>query len=660
MGTKSGSSATSSSSPEAPPPFELQPRLEGRLLVLRPLRPEDFDALYDAARDPRIWEQHPESNRHERAVFQKYFDGAIASGGAFAILDRKSGRMIGSSRYCNLRPEQDEAEIGWTFLERAHWGGAFNRELKTLMLDHAFRFVGRVVFVVGERNLRSQKALLKIGAKLERAVEVRDGGAAGERRVVIFALTRDGWVHGSVQHTELLRDAAERGIAYLAGVSTRRAFPDAESIARLRDLDVPLPEHPTDPHDVLRRLDEIASPATVASAGGRYFGYVIGGSHPAALASNWLASAWDQNAVFQTTSPAASALERVAFGWMLDVLRLPRDHAGGFVTGTTMAHVAALAAARHSVLERAGWDVEREGLFGAPPITVVASAEAHGTLDRAFRMLGLGTARVVRVPTDRYGRMLASKIPVVRGPAIVCAQLGHVDGGACDVLPEIVERARKSEAWVHVDGAFGLWARAAPSRAHLAVGLEDVDSCAGDLHKWLNVPYDNGVHIVRGSARTSLRAALAMSGPYFPDDDVHDPGRSTPDASRRARGVDAWAVLAALGRSGVAELIERTCNHARRFGAGLSEAGYEILNDIALNQVLVSFGSDAETQAVIRGIQSDGTCWCSGTTWRGRTAMRISVASWATTADDVERSLAAILRIAREVTSRPRESRTHE
>jgi glutamate/tyrosine decarboxylase-like PLP-dependent enzyme len=245
--------------------------------------------------------------------------------------------------------------------------------------------------------------------------------------------------------------------------------------------------------------------------------------------------------------------------------------------------------------------------------------------------------------------MLAGRIPAARGPTIVCAQLGHVDGGACDALPEIVAAARASAAWVHVDGAFGLWARAAPTRAHLAAGLEQADSCAADLHKWLNVPYDNGVYFVRGSAGAALRAALAMTGPYFPDESVHDPGRSTPEASRRARGVDAWAVLRTLGRAGVADLVERTCAFARRFGAGLEAAGYAVLNEIVLNQVLVAFGSDARTQAVTRALQADGTCWCSGTTWRGRAAMRISVSSWATTEADVERSLAAIVRIAREL-----------
>jgi glutamate/tyrosine decarboxylase-like PLP-dependent enzyme len=448
-------------------------------------------------------------------------------------------------------------------------------------------------------------------------------------------------------HAPLLEDAAGRSVAYLASLADRRVFPDAAALARLAELDVPLPEAPTDPRAVLARLDALGSPGTIASAGGRYFGYVIGGSHPAALAAHWLATAWDQNAVFQATSPAAAALERVAMRWVIEALRLPAEHRGGFVTGTTMGHVAALAAARHAVLQRAGWDVERDGLCEAPRITVVAGTGAHGTLDRALRIVGLGTGSVVRVPTDRCGRMRADALPKLSGPAIVCAQLGHVDGGACDDLVALSAAARAAGAWLHVDGAFGLWARAAPSRAHLAEGLEDADSCAGDLHKWLNVPYDNGVCLVRGANVDALRAALAMTGAYFPDDTVHDPGRWTPDASRRARGVDAWAVMAALGRTGIADLVERTCAFARRFAEGLGAAGHEVLNEVVLNQVVVAFGSDARTRAVIRAIQDDGTCWCSGTTWHGRAAMRISVSSWATTADDVERSLAAMLRCAR-------------
>jgi len=447
----------------------------------------------------------------------------------------------------------------------------------------------------------------------------------------------------------LLRDAVERALRYLGELSGRPVFPREETLRRLTELDLPLPDDPTEPRTVLALLDEVGSPATVASPGGRYFGYVIGGSLPAAVAAHCLATAWDQNAVFRSTSPVASFVEDVALKWILEVLHLPPEWRGGFVTGTTMGHVAGLAAARHAVLERQGWDVERDGLYGAPPIRIVTGAHAHATLMRAARLIGLGDRRVERVPVDERGRMIAARLPELDASTIVCTQAGNVDSGDFDPLPEIVERARAAGAWVHVDAAFGLWARATPRHAHLFRGLEDADSCSADLHKWLNVPYDNGVILVRESAASSLRSALRMQGAYFPEEDARDRGRWTPDASRRARGIDAWAALLSLGRSGLADLVERNCAHARRFAEGLASAGYSVLNEVVLNQVLVSFGSDAETQSVIEGIQADGTCWCSGTKWNGRAAMRISVCSWATTPEDVEKSLESMLRIAKRV-----------
>lgn len=453
-------------------------------------------------------------------------------------------------------------------------------------------------------------------------------------------------MNSPLPYADLLRDASDRSIHYLESLSHRAAYPSGEAVRRLKELAAKLPSHPTDPFEVLRLLDEVGSPATVASAGGRYFGYVIGGSHPAALAANWLSSAWDQNAVFEATSPLGAFIEKVALEWILDVLALPPDWCGGFVTGTTMGHVAALAAARHSVLADVGWDVERRGLQGAPTVNVIVGAETHTTLFKALRIIGLGTEHVVTVPTDSQGRMIASKIPRLSGPVILCAQHGNVNSGAFDPLPEILEVARPAGAWVHVDAAFGLWVRAAPERAHLAPGLDQVDSCSADLHKWLNVPYDNGLVLVRASGRDSLRSAMAIDAAYLPDEKSRDPGRYTPESSRRARGVDVWATLLSLGRSGTADLVERTCRFARQFGDSIRAMGYEILNEVESNQVVVAFGNDAATRAVVAAIQSDGTCYCSGTTWHGRAAMRISVCSWATTQDDVERSLAAIERLA--------------
>jgi glutamate/tyrosine decarboxylase-like PLP-dependent enzyme len=450
----------------------------------------------------------------------------------------------------------------------------------------------------------------------------------------------------------LLEDAARRSARYLESLAEREAFPTPAALGRLAELDRPLPDGPTDPARVLELLDALGSPATVASNGGRYFGYVIGGSLPAALAAHWLATAWDQNAVFRTTSPAAAAFEEVALRWVLEALALSEDWRGGFVTGTTMGHLAALAAARHELLSRAGWDVEQHGLGGAPPLEIVAGEQAHGTLYRALRLLGLGTRGVRRVPVDAQGRIAAAELPELGPRSIVCLQAGNVDGGAFDPIAEIAERARRAGAWVHVDGAFGLWARAAPGRAHLLAGLERVDSCAADLHKWLNVPYDNGLVLVRGERAEPLRAALAMQGAYFPGEDARDRGRWTPDASRRARGVDAWAALLSLGRTGLAELVERCCRHARRFADGLAAAGHRVENEVLLNQVVASFGSDERTRGVVDAIQADGTCWCSGTVWNGRAAMRISVSSWATTEADVERSLARMLELAARVPER--------
>lgn len=447
---------------------------------------------------------------------------------------------------------------------------------------------------------------------------------------------------------DLLRDAADRGSRYLAGLPERRVFPDAAALARMKRLGGPLPEAPSDPAETLALLDERGSPATVASAGPRYFGFVTGGSLPAALAGNWLAGAWDQNGFSRTSSPVAAALEEIALGWLLDVLHLPAASAGAFVTGATMANFACLAAARHAVLASAGWDVEAQGLFGAPPITVVVGEEAHTTLFKALAMLGLGRERVVRVPADGQGRMRADALPRPGGgPVIVCIQAGNVNTGACDPARDACGWARDAGAWVHVDGAFGLWAAAAPARAHLVDGVAQADSWATDAHKWLNTPYDSGLAFVRRPEH--LRAALSASAAYLVEAEGREPFHFTPDSSRRARGIEVWAALRSLGRAGVADLVERCCRHAARFADGLRAAGHEILNEVALNQVLVSFGDDERTRRIIAAVQEDGTLWAGPTVWQGRAAMRISVSSWATTEADVERSLEAIVRVARSV-----------
>lgn len=444
---------------------------------------------------------------------------------------------------------------------------------------------------------------------------------------------------------QLLEDVTSRAVKYLDGLEHRKVAPAGEAVERLGQLDRPLPEHPASPDEVIRELDDLVSPATTAMAGSRYFGFVIGGSLPAALAANWLAGAWDQNTGLYQSTPGTSRIEQVALRWLLEALGLPRDCAGSFVTGTTVAHITALAAARHAVLARTGWNVEADGLFGAPPITVIVGAEAHTTLFKALGVVGLGRNRVVRVPVDSQGRMRADAFPVISGPTIVCVQAGNVNTGSFDPIREIIRISRAKNAWVHVDGAFGLWAAAAPSLAHLVGGVAEADSWATDGHKWLNVPYDSGIALVRDG--DALRAAMSVTAEYLPTASAfRNPSDHTPELSRRARGVDVWAAMRSLGRSGIAELVERNCRQARRFGEGLKAAGHQVLNDVVLNQVLVSFGDAETTQRVIAGVQEDGTCWCGGTVWQGKTAMRISVSSWATTDEDVERSLAAILRVA--------------
>ena len=443
----------------------------------------------------------------------------------------------------------------------------------------------------------------------------------------------------------LLTNAAERALHYLETLDDRSVAPSEQALAQLTRFDESLPDEPDDAEAVLRLLDEVGSPATTAMAGPRFFGFVIGGSLPVTLAANWLAGAWDQNSALYKPTPGTAFLEQIALRWLLDLLRLPKECAGAFVTGATMANCTALAAARHAVLARTGWNVEADGLFGAPPITVVVSEEAHPTLFKALGLLGLGRSRVVQVPVDDQGRMRSTALPGMRGPTIVCVQAGNVNTGAFDPFAAICAAAHDAGAWVHCDGAFGLWATAAPSYAYLTDGLHLADSWATDAHKWLNVPYDSVLAFVRDA--DALRAAMAVTAEYLPTvGPQRNPADYTPELSRRARGVEIWAALRSLGRAGVTDLIERTCRHARRFADGFEAAGYQVLNDVVLNQVLVSFGDAEMTNRVIAAVQQDGTCWCGSTVWQGQTAMRVSVSSWATTGADVERSLAAINRIA--------------
>jgi glutamate/tyrosine decarboxylase-like PLP-dependent enzyme len=445
----------------------------------------------------------------------------------------------------------------------------------------------------------------------------------------------------------LLNKSSEFAIRYLEKISDRKVAPSEEAIDNIEKFRESLPKLSTNPEEVIRLLDEVGSPATMAMAGPRFFGFVIGGSLPVALAANWLAAAWDQNSALFKVTPATAILEEVALEWLIDLFGLPAGSGGAFVTGATVANFTGLAAARHAVLKKVGWNVEADGLFGAPPITVIVSEESHPTLFKSLGMLGLGRSRVIRIPVDNQGRMHASAFPKISGPTIVCTQAGNVNTGAFDPIGEICDLAHKAGAWVHVDGAFGLWAAATSTHSSLTKGIEAADSWATDAHKWLNVPYDSGITLVRHP--DTLQAAMAITAEYLPTaTDYRNPSDFTPELSRRARGVEVWAALRQLGRQGIAEMIERCCRQAQRFAEVLSIAGYEILNDVVLNQVLVSFGNPKITLKIIEGIQKGGVCWCGSTIWQEHTAMRISVSSWATRDEDVEKSLGSILRIARQ------------
>lgn len=442
----------------------------------------------------------------------------------------------------------------------------------------------------------------------------------------------------------LLDDAARRAARYLAETGERRVGPVDLSILEALESE-PLPEETSAPEDVLATLDSAAAPATLANAGGRYFGFVNGGTVPAALAASWLVSTWDQNAALEVMSPAAIRLENQALRWTSELLGLPPEATGAVTTGATMANFAGICAARFELLRRSGWNADEDGLFGAPPIRVVVGDEVHASLLKALGLAGLGRARVERVAVDEQGRMRPDALPALDGRTLLCLQAGNVNTGAFDPARELCARAREAGAWVHVDGAFGLWAAVSPRFTRHTDGFADADSWATDAHKWPNTGYDCGIAIVRD--RRALRHAMTVNAAYLPEGERREPSQHGPEMSRRARGVELWAALRSLGRAGMRDLVERTCDHASLFASELTRAGLEVLNDVVINQVLVSAGCAERTQRLIQAVQDDGTCWCGGTVWQGRTAMRISVSSWKTTTGDVRRAAAAIIRLAR-------------
>jgi glutamate/tyrosine decarboxylase-like PLP-dependent enzyme len=439
---------------------------------------------------------------------------------------------------------------------------------------------------------------------------------------------------------ELLQLAADLGADFRESLDTRRVGATATADELRSALGAPLPEGPTDAATVTRELAAAADAGLVATAGGRFYGFVIGGTVPASLTADVLTSAWDQNAGLYVAAPAASVVEEVAGGWLVELLGLPPGASFGYVTSGQMANFTALAAARHHVLKAAGWDVERDGLTGAPRVRVVAGEKRHGTIDRALRMLGLGAPTEV-VAADANGRMLVSELRVGDEPTIVCAQAGEVNTGAFDDFEAIADACDAApNTWLHVDGAFGLWAAVSPRLRHLVAHVERADSWATDMHKWLNVPYDCGVAFT--AHPESHSGAFSARAPYLIfDASTRDEIDWNPEHSRRARGFTVYAAIRSLGRSGIREIVEACCDHAHAFAAGLRELGAEVLNDVELNQVLFRFGSDEETERVLRAVQESGEAWMAGTTWDGRAAIRISVSSWETSAEDVARTLGA-------------------
>ena len=439
-------------------------------------------------------------------------------------------------------------------------------------------------------------------------------------------------------------EAARRAGSYIANAPYRPVAPTADAVCALDVFRRPLQDAPIPAREVLAELDAFGSPATVVQNHGRFFGFVNGGVEPAAAGAAILATAWDQNPGLAVTSPTAAALDEVAAGWILDLLAMPEGAVATFTTGATLANFTGIVAARDALLARAGWDVNEKGLFGAPRIRVIAGDEVHASALKSLRMAGFGPGQLERVPTDATGAVIASEFPAdTDALTLVLLQAGNVNTGASDPFAAIIPGVRERGGWVHVDGAFGLWAAASRARRHLVEGVQLADSWATDAHKWLNAPYDSGVIIVRHDE--DLRRAMKIEAPYLKTDDARPLIHLTPHMSQRARGVETWALLAALGREGIADLVDRTSDHAAAFAELLRAGGAEVLAPIVINQALIAFGDDATTDAVIAGVQAEGTMWAGGTVWHGRRAMRISVSDAATTTDDIEASAAAVLRV---------------
>ena len=444
------------------------------------------------------------------------------------------------------------------------------------------------------------------------------------------------------EHFSLLLDRARQFAGeYIDQLEQRPVFPTQDSLRAMQAFEEPLPEHSSDPFTVLAQLHKIGSRAAVAQTSGRYFGFVNGGMLPVSLAAKWLGDVWDQNAVLYVMSPINSRLEEICERWMVSLLRFPEETAIGFVSGTTIANFSGLCAGRNELLRRRGWDVAKEGLYGAPRFRVIVGADAHAAVYKSISMLGLGTNNLEIVPSDDQGRMRPNQMPKLEEPALVIAQAGNVNSGAIDPVGEICDRAHAAGSWVHVDGAFGLWARVLPSMHEICDGIEKADSWSVDAHKTLNVPYDSGMILCRH--REALTNAFKASASYFQWSEHRDGMNFRPSMSSRARVIELWAVLKTLGREGVQRLVEHLCENAREFARRLSEQEFQIHNEVIFNQVLVSCGDDALTTATLQNIQRSGECWCGGSSWRGKAVIRISVCDWATTPKEIERSVRAFM-----------------
>ena len=434
---------------------------------------------------------------------------------------------------------------------------------------------------------------------------------------------------------------------YVQAIPERRVSPPSQAVTALTAFDEALPDVGSDPVDVIDMLNELGSPATTATTGGRFFGLVVGGSVPSAMGAAILAASWDQVAILEATAPSAVAIERVAARWTLDLLGLPASCSVGFTTGSSVANLTALAAARNAQYCKLGVDLQTVGLTGAPPLRFFVSEQAHVTLHKALALLGIGERQIARVPCDAEGRMRVDGLPELGTDAVLCLQAGNVNSGASDAFEDLIPRARSAGAWVHVDGAFGLWAAASPKLRHLVRGVQQADSWAVDAHKWLNTPYDCGLAICADPQ--AVHAVMTTQASYLAPGRLASPKDMVPEFSRRARGVEVWAAIKEMGRSGIASLIDRCCAHALQLAEGLGEMGYEVLNDVVLNQVVATIGTQEQVAAIVAFVQDEGECWFGATEWQGRHAIRLSVASWSTTTEDIQRTLEAIRRATRSV-----------